>query len=152
MKRTSLFPSIAAAVVLCAYAAFATTPNGDESAFNPAPGAFAVPPAVIADDDPCWSYFTPLGNSISVSFCKVKNASRDEEGDTWTWKFRNDGYDTISYLEYTYTEYHIDYTNEEHNDYFPGTLGPGKIFGGWAAFTAESTRSPTLRIKKIERR
>jgi hypothetical protein len=93
-----------------------------------------------------WTYFTYVGNSVSVSFSAVDNT-------TQTWKFRNDGYNTISYMKFSYS--YIDANTgryETDTDILPGSLGPGEVFGGWAAFTANSRVAPTIRIVEIERR
>lgn len=98
--------------------------------------------AVLADD---WSYFVPLGNSLSVSFAQVDST-------TYTWKFRNEGYNRIKYLEFTYS--YIDagtglYRTDQ--DVLPGSLGSGEAFGGWTAFTASSRSQPIIRITRIDR-
>ena len=40
-----------------------------------------------------WSYFSYLGNSVSVSFNQV-------DATTYTWKFRNDASSRITYMEF----------------------------------------------------
>ena len=37
-----------------------------------------------------------LGNSLSVSYARVDST-------TYTWKFRNDGYNAIKYLKFSYS-------------------------------------------------
>jgi hypothetical protein len=61
-----------------------------------------------------------------------------------TWEFRNDGATTITYMDYYYTD-----STGQHTDVFPGTLKPGQVFGGWAAFTGVGSTSIT--IKTIQR-
>ncbi len=97
---------------------------------------------ILADN---WSYFLPVGDNVSVSFAPVDNA-------TYTWKFRNDGYNRIKYLEFSYS--YIDANTGQYRtdqDVFPGSLGPGQTFGGWSAFTANSRSQPIIRITRIER-
>jgi hypothetical protein len=92
-----------------------------------------------------WSWFYSLTNNVSVSFAPVN-------GNTYTWKFRNDGYDTIHYMEFSYS--YIDANTglyKTDTDVLPGSLRPGQVFGGWAAFTAVSRTQPTIRITKIDR-
>ena len=97
---------------------------------------------ILADN---WSYFVPVGNSVSVSFAPVDNT-------TYTWKFRNDGYSRIKYLEFTYTYFDANtYQYRTDKDVLPGSLAPGETFGGWAAFTANSRSQPSIRITDIER-
>ena len=59
-----------------------------------------------------------------------------------------------------YARYEWNYSVEEvvgtglyrtDQDVFPGSLGPGETFGGWAAFTANSRSQPIIRITDIER-
>jgi TPR repeat protein len=47
-----------------------------------------------------------------------------------TWEFRNDGTQTITYMDFTYTD-----KTGTHEDQLPGSLKPGATIGGWAAFT-----------------
>jgi hypothetical protein len=102
--------------------------------------------AVIASYASEWSIFWPLDRGVSVSYASVDST-------TYTWKFRNDGYDTIKYMKFEYS--YIDATTgryETDSDVFPGSLSPGETFGGWTAFTAHSRIRPTIRITEIERR
>jgi hypothetical protein len=92
-----------------------------------------------------WSIFRPIGNNVSVSFTPADST-------TYTWKFRNDGYNRITYMEFRYS-----YINantglpETETDVLPGSLGPGEVIGGWAAFTAESRSEPLITITNIQR-
>lgn len=84
-------------------------------------------PCAFADD---WSSFLPVGNSVSISFARV-------DATTYTWRFRNDGYNKIKLMEFTYS--YIDAHDGQYKmntDVLPGSLSPGEVFGGWAAFTA----------------
>ena len=92
-----------------------------------------------------WSSFWPVSNNVSVSFVRVDSS-------TYAWRFRNDGYNTIKYMKYTYS--YFDTGTGQYRtdvDYFPGTLAPGRVFGGWAAFSANTRSRPTIRILEIER-
>jgi len=92
-----------------------------------------------------WSMFYVLNNNVSVSFAPV-------DGTTYTWKFRNDGYNTITYMEFTYTYMDANtYQYKTEKDVLPGTLRPGEVFGGWSAFTAVSRSQPVITITKINR-
>ena len=91
-----------------------------------------------AHADTQWSGFQSVGSGVSVSFAQVNR-------DTWTWKFRNDEDTTITYMDFKYTD-----SKGDHKDTLPGSLGPHKVFGGWAAFTASSR--PTIEISKIKRK
>ena len=93
---------------------------------------------ISAKADAVWTAWKDIGEKISVSFTQVNKS-------TWTWKFRNDGETTVTYMDFNYTD-----TKGTHPDVFPGTLAPHKAFGGWAAFTAES--KPEIKIKKITRK
>jgi len=84
-----------------------------------------------------WSAWQPCGNSVSVSFSQVAGTS------TWTWKFRNDGTQAITYMDFYYTD-----NTGQNTDVLPGSLNPGDVIGGWAAFTANSR--PTIQIKSIQ--
>ena len=86
-----------------------------------------------------WSEWQSFGSSVnvSVSFAQVP-------GNTlWTWRFRNDGAVAVTYMDFNYSD-----DTGQHKDTFPGTLNPGQILGGWAAFTASS--NPTITITKIQ--
>jgi hypothetical protein len=85
-----------------------------------------------------WSTWDYLSNQVSVSYNQVQR-------DTWTWKFRNEGVTTIKYMSFKYWD-----KDGEHRDVLPGSLRPGEVFGGWAAFTASSR--PTIVITEIERK
>jgi hypothetical protein len=86
-----------------------------------------------------WSDWEYLTDEVSVSFLQV-------QGDTWTWRFRNDSdVTTITYLSFKYTD-----SEGEHGDVLPGSLSPRSVFGGWAAFTASS--EPTITLKEVDRR
>jgi hypothetical protein len=92
-------------------------------------------PAAMADI--VYDNWLPCGNGVSVSIAQVDSA-------TWTWKFRNDGDDTITYMDFWYT----DITGKNY-DVFPFPLQPGTAFGGWGTFTAAS--SPTIQLKTVQR-
>lgn len=98
-------------------------------------GAAATRRAPVAN---CWSPWYGIGNDVSVSVCQVSS-------DTWTWKFRNDGSTTITYMTFGYTD-----KDGDHPDILPGSLRPGAVIGGWAAFTA-SSRPTRIWIKEIQR-
>jgi hypothetical protein len=85
-----------------------------------------------------WSAWQPCGDSVSVSFAQVAGTS------TWTWKFRNDGPQAITFMDFYYTD-----NTGQNTDVLPGSLNPGGVIGGWAAFTANSV--PTILIKSIQR-
>ncbi len=92
-----------------------------------------------------WSYFWSIGNGVSVSFARVDNG-------TYTWKFRNDGYNKITYMKFTYS--YIDSNTgmfQTQTDFLPGSLRPGEVIGGWTAFTANSRSQPTIMIRDITR-
>jgi len=92
-----------------------------------------------------WSMFYIIGNNVSVSFTPV-------DGNTYTWKFRNDGSNTIRYMQFTYSYVEANTgVYKTDTDVLPGTLRPGEVFGGWAAFTAQSHQPPVIRITKIDR-
>ena len=99
--------------------------------------------AVAYADD--WSYFLDVGSGVSVSFARVDNA-------VYTWKFRNDGYSKIRYMQFTYS--YIDADTGQYKtdtDVVPGSLEPGEVFGGWSAFTANTRSQPVIRITNIDR-
>ncbi len=92
-----------------------------------------------------WSYFSMLGNSVSVSYLSVDST-------TYTWKFRNDGYNRIKYLKFQVS--YIDATTGRFvtdSDVFPGSLRAGETFGGWTAFTANTRSQPSIRVLEIDR-
>lgn len=87
----------------------------------------------------------PVGNNVSVSFVRVNNT-------TYAWKFRNDGYNTIAYMKFNYS--YIDADSGQYRtdvDFLPGSLRPGAVIGGWAAFSANSRAQPTIQITEINR-
>jgi hypothetical protein len=83
-----------------------------------------------------WSTWQSCGDNVSVSFDQVNSS-------TWTWKFRNDGTQTITYMDFNYTD-----NAGQHYDVMPGSLQPGQVIGGWAAFTAASV--PTIQLKTVQ--
>jgi len=88
----------------------------------------------------CWTPWYSLSGGydhVSVSVCRI-------DRETWTWKFRNDDSRTITDLEFEYTD-----ASGTHSDVLPGSLKPYGVFGGWAAFTANSR--PLIVIKKVTR-
>lgn len=113
--------------------------------------AFATSFAAVgmAQNQEEWSNYISLGQGVSVSFLVVNK--RTNKPSDWTWRFRNDGSTTITELEFDYVEHKFIQTETKH-DIFPGTLEPGKSFGGWAAFLAESEGRPTINITKIRRK
>jgi hypothetical protein len=84
-----------------------------------------------------WSAYEYLGNGVSVSYCQVNNT-------TWTWKFRNDGDTTITYMSFEYVD-----TRGSHSDVIPSNISPGGSSGGWSVYTAYS--KPDIRIKSVSR-
>jgi hypothetical protein len=100
-----------------------------------------------------WTPFESLndGNDVSVSYLLV-NKRTSKESD-WTWKFRNDGSQKITGMEFDYIEDHGAFgaNSKTVHDVFPGSLEAGKVFGGWAAFLAESYTAPKIRITDIKR-
>ena len=97
-------------------------------------GLAAATPTARAD----WSTWQDVGNGVWVSYTQVNR-------DTWTWKFKNVGTTTITYMRFTYED-----KDGEHPDILPGSLRPNAVIGGWAAFTASSR--PTINIVEINRR
>jgi len=92
-----------------------------------------------------WSPFYSVTNNVSASFAPV-------DATTYTWKFRNDGLTTITYMEFTYS--YVDANTglyKTGKDVLPGTLRSGEVFGGWSAFTAVSRSQPLITITKINR-
>jgi hypothetical protein len=105
-------------------------------------GLFAALPGAHADN---WTYFMALGNNVSVSFVRVDNT-------TYAWKFRNDGYNTITDMKYTYSYIDADSgLSKTDADILPVPIKPGGVFGGWAAFSANTRFQPSLRITEINR-
>lgn len=101
----------------------------------------AIPGARALD----WTYFQSVGNNVSISFATVTHT-------TYTWKFRNDGRNKITFLKFTYTYFDVDSgQSKTDTDYLPGSLKPGEVIGGWAAFTAPTRSQPTIRIVEITR-
>jgi hypothetical protein len=94
-------------------------------------------PRILAAQGAGWTSWFSIGNSVSVSFKQVSS-------DIWTWKFRNDASRALTYLEFEYTD-----RKGDHRDVHPGSLGPGKVMGGWAAFTATGKPS-RIRILKVK--
>ena len=65
------------------------------------------------------------------------------------WEFRNDGAQTITYMDFTYTD-----KTGTHEDQLPGSLKPGATIGGWTAFTFTPIgggQTVYLTIKAIKR-
>lgn len=98
---------------------------------------FTVCPVAVPAQQNNWSPWQPCGNSVPVSFVQVAGLT------TWTWKFRNDGAQTITYMDFYYTD-----NTGKYTDVLPGSLKPGAVIGGWTAFTANS--APTIQIKSIQ--
>ena len=92
-----------------------------------------------------WSTFLTCGSAVSVSYAKVDDK-------TYTWKFRNDGDRRITYLKFSYSYQDAD-TNQPktETDTLPGSLKPGEILGGWAAFTANARSQPAIKILQTDR-
>jgi hypothetical protein len=89
--------------------------------------------------DVYWGNWQPIGYNVSVSVALVPGTS------TWTWKFRNDGVFTITYLDFNYTD-----STGTHYDVLPVPLAQGQAFGGWGSFTSSSY--PIIQIKTIQTR
>ena len=93
----------------------------------------------VQADEGRWSSWRGFDSElVSVSFSQV-------ERDTWTWKFRNDGGQTITYMKFQYTD-----KDGSHSDVLPVDLKPHAVHGGWASFTASS--NPTIRILELKRK
>ena len=85
-----------------------------------------------------WSRWRSFDRAhVSVSFLQVNR-------NTFTWKFRNDGASTITYMKFEYED-----NDGTHVDFLPGSLRPNAAIGGWAAFTAVSM--PTIRLVEVTR-
>jgi hypothetical protein len=84
-----------------------------------------------------WREWWSIGDDVSVSYAQITKQ-------TWTWRFRNDGSTDITYMTFTYID-----ANGEHSDVLPGSLAPGKVYGGWGAYAASSR--PMIVIKEIRR-
>jgi hypothetical protein len=105
-------------------------------------GLLVATASIKADD---WTSFWPVGYNVSVSFVRVNNS-------TYAWKFRNDGYNIIKYMKFTYSYFDADSGQFRTDvDFLPGRLSPGAVIGGWAAFSANTRSQPTLQIVEIER-
>jgi hypothetical protein len=77
-----------------------------------------------------------LGCNLSVSFSQVVNTN------TWTWKFRNDGTQSV-YIQFEYTYIDADSGQlTKQPDMFPKALAPGEAWGGWATYTANARWNP----------
>jgi hypothetical protein len=91
-----------------------------------------------------------LGCSLSVSFSQVVNTN------TWTWKFRNDGTQSV-YIQFEYTYIDADSGRLTTTpDMFPKALAPGEVWGGWATYTANTRYNGyaggvpvTIRVKSV---
>jgi hypothetical protein len=91
-----------------------------------------------------------LGCNLSVSFSQVVNTN------TWTWKFRNDGTQSV-YIQFEYT--YIDADSGQLTttpDMFPKALAHGEVWGGWATYTAHTQYNGysggvpvTIRVKSV---
>ncbi len=97
---------------------------------------FPVLPAQAGDGH--WTEFVPVGNDVCVSYTQVAH-------DTWTWKFKNVGPTRIRTMFFEYRS-----SKGWEKDVLPFSLEPGRIFGGWAAFTSDVT-NPEIRITSIKR-
>ena len=130
----------------CNSPGFYTAPRpASRESMNTTAGEIAFSSNLSMDE---WGYWEYLGNGVSVRF-KIVQRNYENGYPLWTWQFKNDLDSKVTYLEFMYTEYQ--YSSKEHKDVFPGTLGGGKAFGGWAAFTAVSSRQPSIRIIEIKR-
>jgi hypothetical protein len=91
-----------------------------------------------------------LGCNLSVSFSQVVNTN------TWTWKFRNDGTQSV-YIQFEYTYIDADSGRLTTTpDMFPKALAPGEVWGGWATYTANTRYNGyaggvpvTIRVKSV---
>ena len=97
----------------------------------------ASAPSALADEGQWSSWRSFDSEEVSVSFNQVKR-------DTWTWKFRNDGNRTITYMKFQYTD-----KDGTHSDLLPANLKPKAVHGGWTSFTASS--NPSIRILEMKR-
>jgi hypothetical protein len=84
-----------------------------------------------------WSEWSSIGDDVSLSYMQLTR-------ETWTWRFRNDGSTAITFMTFTYTD-----AEGEHADVLPGSLAPGKVYGGWGAYAASSP--PIIVIKEMRR-
>ena len=85
-----------------------------------------------------WSSWSSIGEDVSVSYTQLSRG-------TWTWKFRNDGSTSITFMTFTYAD-----ASGEHPGVLPGSLQPGIVYGGWGAYSASSP--PIISIKEIKRK
>lgn len=90
-----------------------------------------------------WGPWSDLGSFVSVSYSQVN-------GNTWTWKFRNDGSSTITYMEFKYTDSLG--VHQGGLNVLPFDLKPGQAFGGWTAFASTGSSRPSVAITKIQRK
>lgn len=103
-------------------------------------GLLAATASIQADD---WTSFWSVGNNVSVSFVRVDNS-------TYAWKFRNDGYRTISYMKFTYSYFDANSGQFRTDvDFLPGRLRPGDVVGGWAAFSANTRSQPRIQLVEV---
>ena len=85
-----------------------------------------------------WSSWSSIGEDVSLSYMQLTKW-------TWTWKFRNDGPTSVTFMTFTYSD-----ANGEHPDVLPGSLQPGAVYGGWGAYAASSP--PIIVIREIRRK
>jgi hypothetical protein len=93
---------------------------------------------------PPWRY---LGHDVSVRVWPVTGVE-----DAWTWDFRNDGTESIRYLEFSYVTEGSDGTTVTRTDVVPRELRPGHVIGGSVAFVAESISRPIIEVKDVNKR
>jgi hypothetical protein len=136
-----LFASALAALLLLSSATFPA---------KAAPTAGSPTPESALQDD--WTSWRPIDytNGVSARFRIVQRDYRNGMP-LWTWQLKNDESSTITYMEFTYTDYSSRYESRERKDILPRDLTQGDSVGGWAAFTAVAPYEPTLRITKIKR-
>jgi hypothetical protein len=96
-----------------------------------------VAPVWAQDAD--WGPWASLGNNVSVRISsKLMNGGV-------TWEFRNGGNVDITYMDYYYND-----NAGKHEDWFPGTLRAGGIFGGWAAFGPSTGTPVSFQLKAVK--
>lgn len=88
-----------------------------------------------------WGPYQSTGAGISIRIARVNNT-------TLTWAFRNDTNQTLRSMEFDYTFVDAD-TNRvtTQHDVLLFPLDPGKSFGGWTAYTANTHGEVSIAIK-----
>lgn len=146
---SSLYPNTGSGTSSSNPGSSSTSTGGTSSGGSASSSSGGACPAVALNSnagggDMTWSTWVFIGNSgVAFSVSRVNS-------NTLTWRFFNGGPMKITTMNFNYTYIDADTgQSTTQSDLLPFTLNPGGIFGGWAAYTANTKGGVSISITQM---